>query len=109
MELREFIKSSLIDILGGIQDAAAEIHANDEARGAVNPLRKEQIFSTQKVAFDIAVTAASEESKGAKGGVKVYVIDAGIDGKSTKSHSTASRLQFSIPVSLPAQVIDANS
>lgn len=105
MELRDFIKNTLIDILGGIQDASDTINQNVTAKGAVNPLIEDNIFNTQMVQFDIAVTASNELSKGAKGGIQVYALNLGAEGKTAQSESTVSRLQFSIPVALPASVI----
>ena len=105
MELREFIKNSLLDILGGIQDAANAVHQNG-GLGAVNPVDKAQIFKTQKVEFDIAVTASNEQAKGAEGGIKVYGLTLGANGKQSEADSSVSRLKFEIPIALPAQVIE---
>jgi len=105
VELREFIKSSILDILGGIQDAATEVH-NEGGLGAVNPVTKDQIFKTQKVEFDVAVTASNEQAKGLNGGIKVAGISIGADGKESETGSTVSRIKFEIPIALPAQVFD---
>lgn len=105
MELREFIKTSLVDIIRGIQDGLEEIRDDQDALGAVNPVMKSQVFRTEKVEFDIAVTASSEDSKGGKAGISVYGLGAGAEGKKTKADSTVSRLKFNVPVAPPSLVI----
>lgn len=105
MDLRDFIKTSIVDILGGIEDAAKEFGENTPNLGGVNPLRQKDVFKTEKIAFDIAVSAGSEQKSGGKAGLKIYVVEAGVDGQDTQSESTVSRLQFAVPVALPAQII----
>lgn len=105
MDLRDFIKTSISDILGGIEDAAKEFGEGTDRLGGVNPVTEDQIFKTEKIAFDIAVSASSEQKTGGKGALKVYVVELGADGHDLNSENTVSRLQFSVPVALPAHVI----
>jgi hypothetical protein len=105
MELRDFIKTSLLDILGGIQDAATVVNS-DGGLGAINPVRPDQIFRTEKVEFDIAVTAASESGGNVSGGINVYGAKIGSSIFGKLQDSKVSRLKFTIPVAMPAQVIE---
>lgn len=105
MDLRDFIKTSIVDILGGVEDAAKEFGVGSDRLGGVNPVDAGQVFKTEKIAFDIAVSASSEQKTGGKAGLRVYVVELGADGHDVRSENTVSRLQFSVPVSLPAHVI----
>lgn len=105
MDLRDFIKTSIVDILGGVEDAAKEFGEGTARLGGVNPVDADQVFRTEKIAFDIAVSAGSEQKTGGKGALKVYVVELGAEGHDARSESTVSRLQFSVPVSLPAHII----
>lgn len=105
MDLRDFIKTSIVDILGGIEDAAKEFGEGKTNLGGVNPRSQDNAFEPEKIAFDIAVSAGSERKNGGKAGLKIYVVEAGVDGHDTQSESTVSRLQFTVPVALPAQII----
>jgi hypothetical protein len=83
MELKAFIKQSLIEIISGVDEAASQVerdicfvHRNSE-----------------NVQFDIAVTV--ENSKGKEGGIKVASLLSG--GMSSESkNSTISRLSFQL-------------
>ena len=83
MELKSFIKQSLIEIISGVDEAASQVerdicfvHRNSE-----------------NVQFDIAVTV--ENSKGKEGGIKVASLLSG--GMSSESkNSTISRLSFQL-------------
>lgn len=98
MELRDFIKTSLVDILGGIQDAQSEVNENASAKGAINPAFGELKDVMEKVEFDIAVTAGSESGGKMGGSINVYAakFNAGIFGKT--NDSKVSRLKFSVPI-----------
>lgn len=105
MELREFVRTSLVDIMRGIQDAQHEIYADPTAKGAVNPAFGRLRDTMEKVTFDVAVTAGSEASGEGKGGINVMA--ANLSGKvAGKLHdSSVSRLTFSVPIAPSAQPV----
>lgn len=113
IELRKFISQALIEIAGGVHDAQAPV---DAMRGQVAPreidnsgndrVKSAHLFSlnrlVQLVELDVAVTVADET--GTKGGLNVLsaVVSIG-GGASTKDLSqVVNRIQFTIPMVLPA-------
>lgn len=102
MELEEFIKTTLINLAGGIRGANEEIakregktlgkdiaatfgieaHNRDKAYGYIN--------------FDVAVVANSEITKSGSGGIKVASIGVGGKVEDITQQSHLSRIQFHI-------------
>ena len=112
MELEDFIKKSLVQIITAVKSAQSDIA---DSGGAINPtglqfwpkqLTGEKFSSdgniTQNVQFDVAVTAV--EGKGTKGGIGVFVgaVGLGSQGESNVSTQAASRIKFTVPVLLPS-------
>lgn len=122
MELREFIKSSLVEISRGVLDASTELEDTNaivspenfqvnsdssQAFGrtktgsnAMDPTNGTRIV--HKVDFDIAVLV--DESDKTKAGIKISVMSIGLSGggeSTTKSGST-SRIKFSVPIVMPS-------
>lgn len=116
MELKAFVKETLINIIQGVKEAQHEAHA---AGGKVNPAIDKMMENGSGsavlgwakgggsspmflVQFDVAVVA--EEGKETKGGIGVVagVFALGSQGKSQQNASNVSRIQFSVPVLLPS-------
>ncbi|MCE1184854.1 MAG: hypothetical protein LWW92_04510 [Rhodocyclales bacterium] len=114
MDLRDFVKESLVQIIQGVSDA--QLLLKDQAMdGCVSPLSRNDWAALENrgtlltrsgvpirdVEFDVSVTATAGEGK--KGGVRVAVSVLGLGGEaqSSSSSSNISRLKFSVPVSLP--------
>ena len=106
MNLKEFVKQTLVEISGAVGEA------NEELKGtgaAVNPIKiyprtgrpADQRRILHEVEFDVAVLA--EEGKETKGGLGIMVASVGLgtQGKSQSSASTHSRIKFTIPLLLP--------
>ena len=115
MEIREFVRDVLIDIIEGIKEAQTRVGVG----GYVAPdgigshqfapdsgvHHSSRIISTA-VKFDMAVTA--ETSKEGGGGVKVRiaVVEADVGGKIDAKNIQVSRIQFSVPVLMPKNTRD---
>lgn len=114
MELRDFIKESLIQIVQGVADAQSSLIGNNclgsvspEIRNSRSTLESSGALLTaegalvQTVEFDVSVAAT--EGTGTKGsiGVVVGILGLGSQGQSSQSSSNTSRLKFSVPISLP--------
>lgn len=80
MELREFIKTSLVDIMRGVQDAQAEINNDPNAKGAINPAVGDLKDIMTRVAFDVAVTVSKEKKADGKAGIDIYAMKLGGSG-----------------------------
>lgn len=111
MDLQEFVKQTLSQIVDGVTDARAQVSDKD---GEINPrvnssheqLGKQGfLFSSegivQIVKFDVALTVG--EGKGTKGGIGVFAgaVNLGSSGESNSKNVSVSRVQFSVPLRLP--------
>jgi len=91
MDLKEFVKTVLVEVDAGVEEAGKVSHRYIKFTGKDN---------ARTVEFDIAVTA--ETSGKAQGGAKIKVWQmADIGGKGSKEtrNSTASRITFGVEVS----------
>lgn len=112
MNLREFVSTSITEIMDGVAKAQEEAkkhkamvnprHISKTATG-VTLLGDSGPWSIQVIEFDVAVTAT--ESGGAKGGIGIFVgaVGVGTQGHSEAQNTNLSRIKFSIPVALPYQ------
>ncbi|HSX04715.1 MAG TPA: hypothetical protein VLG76_08315 [Rhabdochlamydiaceae bacterium] len=83
MELKNFIKHSLVEIISGVKEASSEIGRH------ISFVRKD----AENVQFDIAVTI--EDSKGKEGGIQVAKLFSGGVNSETKN-ATISRVSFQL-------------
>ncbi len=116
MELKDFIKKTLLDIAGAIK----ETNENNDTNIIVNPKEvsgsakeSQQAYSSdehgetvdvrpiQKIRFDIAVTTGGSVQGEAGTGINVAGIKLGGSGKATDKHENVSHIQFEIPIALP--------
>ena len=122
MELREFIKSSLVEITRGVLDASVELKdtnaiispenfkVNSDSSQAfgrtqtgnngLDPINGTRVV--HKVDFDIAVLV--DESDKTNAGIKISVMSIGFSGggESTSKLGSTSRIKFSVPVVMPS-------
>jgi len=106
MELRNFIKETLKDVLGGIHDAQQEIE-----NGEIVPALNEDgwkgleigLTSYQAIDFEVSVNAVEQEGSEAKLNVVAAVIGGGISGDSSSTAEHTAKLSFKIPIKLPAK------
>jgi hypothetical protein len=116
MELKEFIKTALVDIIQGVYEAKSNLDEQykygcicpeaGEGRLTSNELvdnivtNDQSIIYQQKVDFDIAVTIENTGTKGGKVGIKVLGLEAGIGKNSDVTNTAVSRIKFHVPVAL---------
>lgn len=107
VSLDDFVAVSLEQIVVGIRRAQQAV---GEHGARINPqkdssmkLDKRTGTDVQEIEFDIAVTVTESKSSGAKLGVAVLPVVAGIRGGSDREHASVSRIRFSVPVVLPWQ------
>lgn len=119
MELKEFIKQSIIEISQAVQEANS--HFGDNGINAiVNPEficesgKDKRAFTMpfdeespnenrfiENIDFDVAVTTGGEISGEAKGGIKIASFEIGGKGSVVDKQQNVSRIKFIIPVCLP--------
>src|ERR1700730_9983309 len=112
MDLKEFISSSLTQIVEGICDTqakSAESGAWISPVGSGMPHREgaRQINSgdgyqyLDEVKFDVAVSVSDGKKGGAEAGLKILSMSLKGGGAVDTRHSAVSRIQFSVPVVWP--------
>ncbi|BES69706.1 hypothetical protein RE428_07690 [Marinobacter nanhaiticus D15-8W] len=119
MELKDFIRETLVQLAQGIEEANMELRSS---AAVVNPENVivdvtgkakhygilsasddivEYLPSVQAIEFDVAVHATEGKEKSAKGGISVGAMNIGGSGGASESKSSESRIQFKIPMVLP--------
>jgi hypothetical protein len=120
MDLKEFVKESIVQISKGIEEANAELK---DSEAMVNPLyvtmnsKDEQGYGRtkqrnpdyanpgakliQKVDFDVAVSVEAGEQGSAGAKLSIASIGIGAEGKIESSNRSESRIKFSVPVVFP--------
>ncbi len=109
MQLREFIKEVLTQIVDGVRDAqgsnggAFVVPKGDgghkyaeHPRFAASARLKSTI-----VDFDVAITAEDNNKVEGSAGIKVIAVQFGAKGETSSKDSTVSRVQFAVPLLLP--------
>jgi hypothetical protein len=112
VDIRDFVRSTLTDIVAGLQYAAVDLSELAAiSPGAVNGKQQEIV---EKVEFDIAVTVSSESESHREGGgkvggkLRVVAFEAELyakgkkEDKKTGKHDEISRIKFSIPIQFNA-------
>jgi hypothetical protein len=109
VDLKDFVRDSIVGIVDGVAEAQQKI----ASKAMINPGHrslpagalyfpgKTGLVPLQEIGFDLAVTAASEDSGGAKVGFLVGVFGGGAAMGGKDSQQTVSRLRFAVPVALP--------
>lgn len=108
MELKEFVKATLLETMEAIHEAQKEWHTRTGGRGVINPAwggTEELHKHVQQLEFDVAVTVEKKTSGRAGGGVKVVALDLGVGGEIAASNSTVSHIKFKVPIVPPVQVV----
>jgi hypothetical protein len=121
MELKDFVKESLVQISKGVEEANVELSESD---AMVNPLHvamhseNAQSYGRtkkrdpgnlnepdsrviQKVDFDVAVVVEAGQQGTAGAKLSIASIGIGAEGKTESSNRSESRIKFSIPVAFP--------
>jgi hypothetical protein len=109
MQLREFIKSVLTEIVDGVRDAqdrnggAFVVPAGDGGhKYAEHPrFSNSARLKSTIVDFDVAITAEDTDTIEGGAGIKVMSIQFGGKGEASSKDTTVSRIQFAIPLLLP--------
>lgn len=88
MELKEFIKQTIIQVTDGLREGHQYVEDNDFGAGVSDSHGKE-------INFDIAVTSNEEATTGVGGKISVAnVFSLGADDKNITKASNVSRIQF---------------
>ena len=109
MNLDEFVKEVLTEIISGIRDAQ-EVEGGafivPSGDGGHEYAKHPRVSSSARIKstivdFDIALTVEDSTKGSGGGGLKVFGIGANIQGEASAKDTTVSRIQFAIPILLP--------
>jgi len=113
MDLKEFIKSAMVDIVTGVEDAKTELgNQQNHICPPMGPAYADKFSIAlngfnglyyQQIEFDIAVTAENKSDNGAKAGIKVLGLEANLGSGMTSNNSTLSRIKFHVPLGLSSR------
>ena len=103
MELRKFIKEALVDIIGAVTDAQAEIELGEIVPDVGDTFKSVEtgINEVQSIDFEVTVTTEKHAGSEAKLNVVAAIVGGGVKGQSDSGTEHASRLRFKVPVRLP--------
>jgi hypothetical protein len=109
MELKDFIKETLVQITNGVVEAQDLIkdtgcYINPEGyyeNGQVRTGFDKEYRSIQKVRMSIAINVIENQQTKAGLGVVSAILTAGASATNTDSNSVTNRIEFEIPISLP--------
>ena len=119
MDLKDFVKETISSIV----EATAELQVKYEGRGVlVNPPvttterdlyrdddSRHQYRRVEIVSFDVAVTASAESTAGGKAGLRVFSVEASLDGLHGRKSEEVSRVRFAIPLVLSAADVEGRN
>ena len=118
MDLKEFVSETMLSIIAGVHEAqekAKEYNAHVNPGGLTRSTKNiadNSIWDNstnnyaQQVSFDVAVTAEDSAKGGAKVKVLSGILGGDIGGEKGNKNVIASRVQFIVPILLPAQKVD---
>lgn len=86
IDLKEFVKASIADITGALEESGANGEEWILAEGAPDA----------GVSFDVAVTASTENDKGIKGKVSIVALELGVNDEGKNINETVSRVKFRV-------------
>jgi len=109
MELKDFVKETLISIIEGVVSAQGSDvgkHVNPKWSSSVGKESSHAYVApgdhlARLIKFDVAITVT--EASGAEGGGKISILSSkiGVEGHSSNEKSTASKISFEIPITMP--------
>ena len=97
MELKEFVKNTILDIMDGIKDAQSQ-----DKTGATIGYFSHMSANIEFVEFDVALETI--EDKEHNRGIAVSfptLVDTGLFGKKKSRSSESTRIKFRVPVNYP--------
>lgn len=94
MDVKEFVSTTLKQIIDGVVDAQNETKGSD---AVIVPYGD----PGGNVGFNIALNVMEGTEKGGKAGLRVWAVGADVSGKTESSSSVVTHVTFSVPIELP--------
>ena len=112
MDIKDFVKESLMQIAESINEANVELKDKGTYIPSGDIVGEEELFSVirdsetrhfVKVEFDLAVTVSQKHGTSGGGGLSIASLaNVGIKDEEKESKEEISRIKFMIPMALPA-------
>lgn len=114
MELKDFVKETIVQIVEGIDQANATLTGNSAFIASTNLSTNRALTSTvdkerihhyvSNIEFDVAINVQNSETKAGGAGLEILsVLNVGGKGSSENTSSSTSRIKFSLPLALPTE------
>lgn len=109
MELRDFGRSTLLEIVAGVTDAQKAL-AQEDSTAVINApgvgdkrleYRGTGSRSLEMVEFDVALTVTETSDKGIGGRLSIAAASVGTQRGASVENSEVSRVRFQVPIVLP--------
>lgn len=107
MDLKEFTKETLVQIVQGVEEANSELvekHAlvtSHAVKNGNNIFMDEDYVNAIEVEFDVAVTVTETGGTKGGGGIKVaQVLHGGVETSKSSENQSISRVRFALPLVL---------
>lgn len=110
MELDEFVKQAITQVVAGAASANQDLQAKgavvfpacvDHGNGALVYDDGELPPTVSQIHFDVAITSAEQSEKSGKFGIVVASIGLGANASNTATTTSLSRVSFDVPVLFP--------
>jgi hypothetical protein len=95
MELKDFIKNTLLDIVNGVEEANKEMNRFHLS----SHKHYETGESGQKVEFDVSVIITESSENDINGGIKVALVNLGGGFKESEKNQNTHKIKFEVFVS----------
>jgi len=95
MELKEFIKSVLVDICAAVYEARNSVKESSIAPGNING---ERVENGQLVNFEISVSVSDAIEGSGNGKIQVLSLGANAGAKVNKEMMNVNKISFQVPV-----------
>lgn len=111
MELHEFVRETLVQIINGIVEAQNNetVRNNNASIVPYGVSSSDLKTANREIEFDVVVTAQTESSTKAGLGIFVGGLGIGTQGKLGANDSLENRVKFSVPVLFPMQKVNKST
>lgn len=116
MELKEFIRETLLQIFEGVKAAQEELKESDclinpmifplqNDNALINDIKNNNARQLQNIKMSVAVSVVENKENKSGVGIVASVFKAGIHKGESEQNHTINRIDFEIPISLPVSKI----
>ena len=98
MDLKDFIKESLLQLSLGIRDANDALASELNTQNRTYALRASKQDAGSVIDYDVAISLKEGAATEGGGGLKLAVADIGASSSKETTHETVSRMKFTVRI-----------